>query len=217
MRSPFTPHESRIYGSLPEDLGPLALPTDEMLLWLNCPVSVPGSARTWIPDNLYQFSPMLQAIRTYDHDHFVDNYVYITAKTFYVPEGAPPNRPGWHSDGFGTDDVNWIWYDRAPTQFFEGRFTLPSDCEDSMLEMARQASYNQIIEFPNRHLLRLTPEVIHRVNPHCFEGMRTFIKVSLSKDRYDLLGNSLNHDLPEAWPLYPRSPERNHSTYGAPT
>ncbi|WP_259384425.1 hypothetical protein, partial [Bacillus thuringiensis] len=57
---------------------------------------------------------------------------------------------------------------------------------------------------------RLDQRVIHR-SPVNFEaGMRTFVKVSISADRYDLEGNSINHLLPDRWPLRPRQVERNH-------
>lgn len=200
-----------IYGALPEDFGPLEMPTTEMLFWLYCPVSIPG--RSFIlPDNLIQFGDMLDAIWDHEPDLCRESYIYLTAKTLFISEGATPNRPGWHSDGFGTDDVNWIWYDRAPTQFLSDSFSLPNDCADSMEIMERRAAGQDLHVYPNRHLLRLTPAVIHRVNPVCPPGMRTFLKVSISKDRYNLEGNSVNHHLPYIWPTAPRRDERNHPT-----
>lgn len=200
-----------LYGDLPFDAGPIDLPTSEMMFWLYCPVSVPGKG-LFLPDNLIQFGSMMDAIWEHDRDLCRDSYIYLTAKTLYISEGATPNRPGWHSDGFGTEDVNWIWYDRAPTQFFEDSFALPDDCTDSMEQMTERAAAAELIEYPCRHLLRLTPSVIHRVNPVCPQGMRTFLKVSISADRYNLEGNSVNHHLPERWPNLPRSDGRNHPT-----
>lgn len=195
------------YGALPEDLGLIDLAPVEMMFWMYCPVKVPGRSIA-IPENLEQFRPLL--MRAWERDGFKDRYVYLTAKTLWVAGDYIGNRPGWHSDGFGTDDVNYIWYDRAPTEFYEDNFELPADCADSMTIMEQRAVRAKIITYPDKHLLRLTPEVIHRSPVGFKPGMRTFVKVSISKDRYNLEGNSINHGLGESWPLVPREPVRNH-------
>lgn len=197
-----------IYGELPQDLGIMEMPTKEMLFWLYCPVSIPG--RSFIlPDNLIQFGDMLDAIWDHEADLCRESYIYLTAKTLFIPPGATPNRPGWHADGFGTEDINYIWYDRCPTEFLEGSFTLPEDDKASMEAMEFEAVDKMPVTYPDRHLLRLTPRVVHRVNPDCPPGMRTFLKVSISKDRYNLEGNSVNHHLHDQWPSLPRMSGRN--------
>jgi len=200
-----------IYGDLPEDLGELSLPTTEMMFWMYCPISVPGKG-WFLPDTLIQFTPLLHAVWLRDPERCRDEYVYLTAKTLWVTPSNPGNRPGWHSDGFGTNDINYIWYDRAPTEFLNaGQFDLSDDCADAMHEMGEQARHpSDVATFPNRRLLRLTPSCIHRVAPVFEPGMRTFLKVSISPDRYNLEGNAINHRLPEVWDLVPRAPERNH-------
>ncbi|MGK2908552.1 MAG: hypothetical protein ACSLE1_01910 [Sphingobium sp.] len=199
-----------IYGSLPQDLGLIDLSPVEMMFWMYCPISTPQEGIR-LPDNLRSFEPLVAAVHNYDWDHFTERYVYLTAKTLWVSGDFIGNRPGWHSDGFGTNDVNYIWYDRAPTEFFEDGFQLPEDCSDAMAQMEDRANGKSIVTYPAKHLLRLTPHVIHR-SPVGFEpGMRTFVKVSVSKDRYNLEGNSVNHKLSERWPLLPRQVERNHT------
>lgn len=198
-----------IYGALPDDLGLVDLSPVEMMFWLYCPISTPSEATT-LPDNLVQFRPIIDRVIADDPDRYCDSYVYLTAKTLWVSGDYIGNRPGWHSDGFGTDDVNYIWYDRVPTEFIKASFTLPADCADAMAEMAFEASMAAPYSFPDKHLLRLTPAVIHR-SPVGFEaGLRTFVKVSISSERYNLEGNSVNHLLTERWPLLPRFAERNH-------
>lgn len=197
-----------IYGDLPEDLGRIDLSPVEMLFWMYCPIRTPGKGY-FMPDNLIQFWPIVLAANEREPD-LRDKYVYLTAKTLWVTGDYIGNRPGWHSDGFGTNDVNYIWYDRAPTEFIEDAFTLPDDCEDAMAQMTARALDKSLVRFPDKHLLRLTPSVIHR-SPHRYpEGMRTFVKVSISPDRYNLEGNSINHRLEEHWPLVPREVVRNH-------
>lgn len=198
-----------IYGKLPRDMGLIDIDPVEMMFWMYCPISTPTS-EIRLPDNLRVFEPIIAAVRDYDWDMFDYNYVYLTAKTLWVSGSYIGNRPGWHSDGFGTRDLNYIWYDRAPTEFFEDSFELPADCADAMAVMEDRARGKAIITYPCKHLLALTPEVIHRC-PVGFEpGLRTFVKVSISSERYNLLGNSINHKLGETWPMVPRSVERNH-------
>jgi hypothetical protein len=197
-----------VYGDLPEDLGLVNLSPTEMMAWLYCPVSIPGRHEVILPDNLRRFWVLLEGVRARDPARFRSEYVYLTVKTLYVQGVA--NRPGWHTDGFGTGDLNFIWYDRAPTEFIEGELNLPEDCADSMALMTRYADGRRIVTYPAKHLLRLTPSVIHRA-PEGFEpGMRTFIKVSISPDRYNLEGNSINHLLTGEWPMEKRQAARNH-------
>lgn len=198
-----------IYGRLPTDLGLIDLDPTEMMFWMYLPLKMSANERFYIPDTLEQFRPIIMRVYVDDPDRFVRSFVYLTAKTLWVAGDYIGNRPGWHSDGFGTTDVNYIWSDRAPTEFFEDRFVLPPDCTNSMAIMAERAAQATLLTYPDKHLLKLTPEVIHR-SPVGFEaGMRTFVKVSVSDDQYNLQGNSINHKLPP-WPQVPRQAERNH-------
>lgn len=199
-----------IYGALPVDLGLIDLRPTEMMCWLYCPIAVPRQGLS-IPPNLSQFRPIVDAALENFGDRAIDHYVYLTAKTLWVSRANIGNRPGWHVDGFGTEDVNYIWYDRAPTEFLEGQFTLPEDCDESMVEMGRHGALLEHVTFPCRHLLRLDPTVVHRSPVDFTPGMRTFVKVSISTDRYDLIGNSINHELLSFGPLTTqRAEKRNH-------
>lgn len=206
---------TRRYGELPIDLGLIDICHPEMLFWMYCPVSLPGMKSYILPANLKPFAEIASAAKAWDPSRFEESYVYLTAKTLWVSGDYIGNRPGWHSDGFGTDDVNYIWADRAPTDFLwlTPGVELSEDCDLSMAQMAYLAERNRqnIVKFPDRHLLRLNPSVIHRSPVKFSAGMRTFVKVSISRHRYDLVGNSLNHDLPESyWPLVQRQNSRNH-------
>jgi hypothetical protein len=50
---------------------------------------------------------------------------------------------------------------------------------------------------------------IHKVAPVLVGGMRTFVKVSFSYDKYDLVGNSHNYLLNYAWEMKERKDDRN--------
>lgn len=201
-----------IYGDLPKDLGPIEISPVEMMYWMYCPIHTPKEGMR-IPENLHQFYPIMDAILRHEPD-LSDKYIYITAKVLWVSGDFIGNRPGWHTDGFGTDDVNYIWYDRARTEFMAGKFDLPEDCSDAMAAMAEWDRGQGFITYPEKHLLRLTPSMIHR-SPVKFEaGMRAFVKVSISRDRYNLQGNSINHEFEERWEMLPRNTARNHPTGG---
>jgi hypothetical protein len=209
-------------GAPPKDLGLIDLSPSEMMFWMYLPISVPGSIAHYIPDNLRHFMPIVSEVRWDDPERFKDSYVYLTAKTLWVEGGYIGNRPGWHIDGYGTDDLNYIWSDRAPTVFLtqQNRWMLSNDCDESLRQMAKIGRYAEAFDhvglrtYPDKHLMRLDATVLHR-SPTSFEaGMRTFVKVSLSRDQYNLKGNSVNHLLPTThWPLVERQEVRNNPSF----
>lgn len=209
-------------GAPPKDLGLIDLAPSEMMFWMYLPISEPGVSSYHLPPNLQQFAEIVTAAKEDDPALFAERYVYLTAKTLWVEGGYIGNRPGWHIDGYGTDDVNYIWADRAPTVFLtqQNRWMLSEDCEQSLREMDKIGRYAEAFDhvglrtYPDKHLLRLDNTVLHR-SPTGFEaGMRTFVKVSLSHDRYNLKGNSVNHLLPGThWPLVDRQEVRNHPAF----
>lgn len=215
----------KLYGNPPVDLGLIDLNPTEMMFWLYCPVKVPGTGFI-VPPNLMTFLPILQKVRNHmsgdeqDAHFFQSSYVYLTAKTLFVTADNPGNRPGWHSDGFMTDDLNFIWYDGNPTLFWEPQeleaFT--QDDQGSLLEMQEAAEHwsqaGLHCTYPNKHLLKLDETVIHRVADVDKPGVRTFVKVSISRDRYNLIGNSINHDLNLGWDYVGRAVDRNQPAPG---
>lgn len=209
-----------VAGYLPEDLGLIDLSPTEMMFWMYLPISLPGSRTYHLPDNLRQFAEIVSAVKEHEPERFMASYAYITAKTLWVGGAYIGNRPGWHIDGYGTEDVNYIWADRAPTEFIGTGgpcWNLSDDCDESLAEMERIARsalclYDiPIRTYPDKHLLRLDNTIIHRSPVEFAPGMRSFVKVSLSTDEYNLLGNSRNHLLPDThWPLVDRQIIRNH-------
>jgi hypothetical protein len=201
------------YGTAPKDLGLIDLKPTEMMFWLYLPIKLPGRVAEELPKNLMQFSPIIDA--AYDDlgdERWYFSYVYLTVKTLHVSKDSPGNRPGWHSDGYMTDDLNYIWSDKNPTEFWvpkELRNFTP-DHKVALHEMGFNAEESRITTYPTKHLLRLDETVIHRVAPNVEAGVRTFVKVSISDKPYDLIGNSINHELLTGFTYSPRSCERNH-------
>lgn len=107
--------------------------------------------------------------------------------------------------------MNYIWYDCNPTEFAIQDFNnIPEDDWESMQELSRQIDPTKIKSFPNKTLLALDEQVVHRVGPCVRDGFRTFIKISISKHKFNLRGNSINYDLDYNWTMHDRSCRRNN-------
>ncbi len=191
----------------PELLGQFYIDCKEFMFVQYMPVKMADDWDLKIPNNLACFIPLIKAI-----GGTVDNsdYVYLTAKKMFVSAQCAGNRPGWHIDGFGTDDTNFIWSDSMPTEFCIQDFELPDDHDISLQQMEQQARAENIKTYPNKSLLGLNSSMVHRVSILPFEGFRTFVKISISKERYNLIGNAHNYLFDYDWPMTERSTTRNH-------
>lgn len=201
-------------GDAPKDLGVVDLSPKEMMAWLYCPIKLTASRRVVLPSNLKQFSPIVEKVRQdIDEKKWVASYVYLTAKTLYVTPEAPGNRPGWHADGFMSDDLNYVWADSNPTIFWvpPASVPLPADHKLSLklMDALAEPDWEHQVTYPEKTLLRLDEHVVHRVGKCPFPRMRSFVKVSVSDKKYLLSGNSINHSLAPGWNYSEREAERN--------
>lgn len=206
------------YGKAPVDMGYMPLDPAEMMVYLYLPVkmaAVEGSHNSGIriPEQL-EFAEALVDAAIADASTMLDiksHYVYLTAKTLWVEGGYSGNRPGWHADGYGSHgDINYIWANMNPTEFAVQDFhDIPDDDFESMAEMERQIREDRITTYPDSHLLRLDESVVHRVNPKIKPGVRTFIKISISRYRFNLKLNSHNYHFDYAWQMFDRNDVRN--------
>lgn len=190
-------------GNAPVDLGAIELDPVEMMFCQYLPVRMPSSDFRF-PANVQTLRRLLPFVAWGEQ-----SYVYLTVKNLYVSALAR-GRPGWHLDGFGTDDTNYIWYDSAPTEFCVQSFDISDDCDASARELTAQANGKNIRTYAPKHLLRLTPQVVHRVSTDRSEGYRCFVKISVSNDRYDLRGNAHNYLFDYDWSMSARDATRNH-------
>jgi hypothetical protein len=158
-----------------------------------------------VPEHLKWCVPLLHAIM--DEDYILFNYQYLTVKHMWVDGWG--NRPGWHIDGFGSEDVNYIWSDCNPTEFCVQEFDLSDDHELSMVEMEQQAKEENCFKAVPCELLRLDSTMVHRVVKVDKPTLRTFVKISCSNERYNLKGNARNPAFP-SWEMQERELNRNH-------
>lgn len=201
------------YNKIPKNLGIYHVDVKEFFSYTYLPVKLIGQTELTVEPRLKIFNKLLgraccDFIGDFGLDRFVGSYVYLTAKHQVQRKGAGFNRPGWHSDGFLTDDISYIWSNKQPTIFNSSCFKLSKDDILSMTEMEEQAKPENDYWFNNNTLLRLDQFSIHKVGPY-EEGKRAFIKICISKDKYNLEGNSINYLLNYEWDFIPRKENRN--------
>lgn len=190
----------------------------EYMSYLYLPVGFyPIEAGVYLEPRLRFLKPLIANIVEWERQtkKWPEFYVYVTAKHGYATPGNPLNRPGWHSDGFGSQDINYVWTDRFPTAFAVQEFkNISSDHIESARQFEAQVDYGRVVYYPDSVLLRLDPSVIHaapQVPPP--GGDRRFLKISLSPNKYNLEGNSHNYEYPYEWSMWPRETVRNHPCY----
>jgi hypothetical protein len=204
---------------LPQDLGEFDVQSEEVMYYLYLPISLPGMDNCVLPDKRLEFlAPLIRAVIEDEPDRFKKEYLYVTTKKMFVGGGVTANRPGWHCDGFMSSDLNYVWYDCVPTVFIDGKFSITPDHVESLHQFSEQcepgssygAEYPKLVTYPNKKLLKLDDKVIHKVETHVPEQvMRTFVKFTMSPNRFNLKDNSQNPLLPVAGPLYERARVRN--------
>lgn len=202
------------YGQLPIQLGTFKVECKEMMFYQYLPIKMVNEIQRTCEPRLKCFDTLVGAacscfIEEFGLDAYLTSYVYLTAKYLYQTPNSSFNRMGYHSDGFLTDDINYLWCDNHPTIFNNSDFNLTLDDTTSISEMEAQAKVENEISYPNNTLLRLNQYSIHKVATVTEGCMRTFLKVSFSKDKYDLIGNSHNYLMDYNWEMKQRKTERN--------
>lgn len=201
-----------VYGKLPIYLGQFNFNLEEVMYYLYLPIRMEGFGLR-IPDNLLHLASFVKACERWPHRPY--RYTYISARKGYATPDNPLNRPGWHCDGFGTDDLNFVWWVGPGTRFaiqeFEG---ICSDHNRALREFDRQVKAECIVTYPERGGYVIDPSVVHATPviepPGC---MRQYVKISLSDHRYNLENNSHNYAFEYEWPLHPRELLRNDPHY----
>lgn len=221
-----------MYGDGPTEVAAFPeVELDEFMTWLYLPVrwntGDPSDVR--LPYGLVPLRPLVDAVIA-DLDGASGKYIYLTAKHGFATPGNPLNRAGWHCDGFGTDDLNYVWWMGAGTRFLhylrmfeDDRATLARripddhvaslDVFETLADEAAADPGNRTwkIDTPaSRRLYKLDPTIIHTTPEIPEPGeMRSFAKVSVSDHQYNLMGNNHNDRFEYRWRMWPRSTIRN--------
>lgn len=198
------------YGMPPILCGHFDVHLTEVMYYLYLPVRMQEHGiDIRLPPNLAPIRSLIGHAIGYNVDHF--KYVYVSARKGWATPDNPLNRPGWHCDGFGTDDLNFVWWRGPGTRFaHQPFFDISADHVESLQQFDRQIVPDRIDTPPEAHLYGLTPSVVHATPiikaPGC---MRSYVKISLSNERYNLWGNSHNHLFDYDWPMVSRDDVRN--------
>lgn len=203
------------YGDLPKSLGVHNVDCSEMMFYQYLPIKLAGEQIATWEDRLNPFSALIEKCIWdfafhYGNDSLDYAYVYLTVKHLYQTEGCSFNRDGWHSDGFMSNDINYIWSNNNGTIFNTSDFNLTQDHKISQEEMIMQARARLDYQFADGELLRLDQFNIHKTAYIARPTMRTFFKLSFSHNKYNLIGNSHNHLLNYEWEMKEREVSRNH-------
>lgn len=192
-----------IVGYAPTILGEYDIVCPEMMFVQDMPVIMPGSDLR-LPKNLSFIEPLFEKIQ---YSAKAD-YVYVSCKSMFTTVQSR-GRPGWHLDGFGTDDINYIWSDDFPTEFYNEIIEVTDDPIISRVDMLESVDERNITTYPNKNLLVMDNKCIHRVSVDKREGFRTFIKITVSKNQFRLKGNAHNYLFDYDWEMIPRTLDRN--------
>lgn len=205
------------YGSSPIEIASdVIVDNSEMYFYQYLPIHLQGATSFAIPERLDRLKDVIDMC-CYDFGKNIDRnlndyYIYLTAKCLYVPSGENLNRSGWHCDGFMSDDINYIWSDCIPTEYVTGEFELIQDHEKSIDQMYKLFYKSEPLKCKPNSIYRLDETVIHRCDYNKSRNavLRNFVKISFSKDKYNLKGNSHNYLLDYDWKMFERNTQRNH-------
>lgn len=202
------------HGQLPISLGIYDIELNETMTYQYLPIKLIGQHSVSIEKRLEVFNKLIGVaccdfIGVYSLNRYIDSYVYLTVKYRFVSPTSPMNRLGYHSDSFLSDDINYIWSDCFPTIFSKSDFLLSNNDLQSLVEMEQQAKEKDQVTYNINELLRLTQYNIHKVAPVTDSRMRGFFKLSFSKEKFNLIGNTHNYLLDYKWEMKPRGINRN--------
>lgn len=216
------------YGAPPVTVGrwsEIELP--EVMYYLYLPIAFPFTECDFpfvrLPENLKVCTPLITAAM--EHAAYVMGkgfrYVYLSARKGWATRDNPLNRPGWHCDGFGTDDLNYVWWKGPGT-----RFLVDPPIASSLLDTISDSHVVSLAQFetlanmspqsirtpPQGHLYAIDPYVIHATPEISTPCMRQYVKISMSDHKYNLKDNSHNHLFDYRWEMFDREEVRNDTS-----
>lgn len=206
------------YGQAPVRLDQFDVDLKEVMYYLYLPVfmfeaePIDGSY-VRLPDNVRCCYPLISAAVLAVNDARLGpyKYCYLSARKGWATADNPLNRPGWHCDGFGTDDMNYVWWKGPGTRFAVQDFGDISDNHKvSLFQFESRAPVDKnCYHPPEGFLYEINPFVVHAtpiIETPCW---RQYVKISFSNHRYNLENNSHNYLFDYDWPMHGREDTRN--------
>ena len=202
----------RIVSRYPYQVGEFDIDLPEVMYYLYLPVQMDDIREVRLPPNLRGTRDLILrclAFAAGTHGRLF-RYAYISARKGWATPDNPLNRPGWHADGFGSTDLNFVWWRGPGTRFAVQDFDVDDDHVRSLEQFAEQVDDANVLTGNAGTVYMLTPDIVHATPliepPGC---SRQYIKVSLSDQRYNLKDNSHNYLYDYDWEMHPRSAIRN--------
>lgn len=220
----------KTYGKPPVDCGHFPdVGLTEVMYYLYLPVFMRDVRPAWdltpsmvrTPPNLGDVRRLIfeAVLQEWKAGRFDWKYIYLSARKGWATPDNPLNRPGWHCDGFGSPDMNYIWWSGPGTRFAVG--ALPSISDDHIVSLEqfenlldpRHLGFGIKIETPPaKHLYQIDRYVVHATPVLRYGCMRQFVKISFSNERYNLYNNSHNYLFDYDWPMVDRELVRNDTS-----
>ncbi len=176
------------------------------------PIYMPNQG--WgIPSDLEQFKEVIAQVvkieKNIDPDFEKKYFVYITVDQGKVEPQKAQRRTGWHGDSYLKIDSRkvkveipcdrvYVITDNCPTPFSPGPFSFenvnPENVDEVMAHFEKVSSGTTPEHYPSYTLLKLDPYCVHNVgfNNTDVPVFRTFVKISVSQNKYCKLGNAHN-------------------------
>lgn len=208
------------YGQPPVRLGHHGdIDLKEVMYYLYLPIMMYGEGppHMRLPDNVRCIAPLVLAaatrvseLRPPEINKPPFKYVYLSARKGWATADNPLNRPGWHCDGFGTDDLNYVWWKGPGTRFAVQKFGDISDNHQvSLFQFENRAVEKDALHPPEGFLYEINPYCVHATPIIEIPCWRQYVKISFSNHRYNLENNSHNYLFDYEWPLHSREMTRN--------
>jgi hypothetical protein len=200
-----------VIGKPPQYLGRFDFSLREVMYYLYLPVRM-GASGIRLPANVECCRNLIEACSKFAAQRGQEfEYIYLSARKGWATPDNPLNRPGWHCDGYGTDDLNFVWWTGPGTRFALQKFyCISEDHQRSLMQFGEQVDLNSVVTYAAKGLYAIDAEVVHATPiieaPGC---MRQYVKVSMSNHQYNLENNSHNYLFEYEWQLFSREAVRN--------
>lgn len=205
-------------GREPVYCGQFEFDLSEVMYYLYIPVVM---GREWrrieLPHNLRCLSPMIAASRHRAEQLYgwEPKYAYVSARKGWATKDNPLNRPGWHIDGYGSNDLNFVWWAGDGTRFAIQDFEdISLDHNVSLKQFEEQLDTTKIKTYPEKGLYMIDQTIVHSTPDVQVPHMRQYVKISLSEHTYNLENNSHNYGFQYNWKMHTREEVRNDPIKG---
>lgn len=193
---------NRLAGGVPERIKEISISPKEFCRTIYLPVRMRQSSELRIPKRFEEYKELILSVPI-THD-----YMYLTVNHGICTRNTYSNRPGWHVDGYLSDDENYVWCSSEPTEYTEQElFEGPDDHEEALKLFDKMLGNLKRLDTNTLYRLGKT---IHRTPIIDYNGIRTFVKISCSNEQYNLKGNAVNELFNYDWKYVDRQETRNH-------